>query len=198
MKRVRLIVLTGLAVVALVAAVVPALAHNPVEFNWTFMGDKNSDNVPDKWNVKGDVFRVCDHPYTSYTMDACMMVFPPSNRAAALWQRITAGEIYPSWLVVTEEASHEFIGEAYGATKAFDAYRGYYGVRLTFDDGFRVTVYDMVPYGHNPFGYMSFYDYIGVWGAQYGPEDVVDYTYGFLVTPGDGYLAVDHVTPEHE
>ena len=48
------------------------------------------------------------------------------------------------------------------------------------------------------FDWYEAYDGIGNWGNIYGPDDVVDYTYGFLVLPGDGYLAVDEVLPEHE
>ena len=200
MKRTRTILLATMLVIALFVAVLPAFGHFFDELNWSFMGDKDADGDPDKWNVKGDVFRVCDHPYTSYTADACMMVFPPSNRAAAVWQRVTdldAMPVYPSWIVVTEEGSNEFIGEFYGASKALDSYRAYYGVRLTFSDGVTVLYYDEVPGGHNHFSTYLFYDIVELEGLAYDLDDLAQVTYGVLAGPGNGYLAVDYIIPEH-
>ena len=62
MKRVRLIILTGLVIAALFAAVVPALAvptqsrfrHPQYVILWV---TRDGDNQPDKWNTKGDVVR---------------------------------------------------------------------------------------------------------------------------------------------
>ena len=194
MKRTRTIILATVLVIALFATVLPALADGEVEFNWSFMGDKDGDNVPDKWNVKGDVFRVCDHPYTSYTYDACMMVFPPSNRAAAVWQRATDPLHI---IVVTEEGSLEDIGGFFGATKALDAYRGYFGVRVKVSDGSVFTVYDYIPYGHNTWNTYVMSAKIGGWGDDYEVDDITEAMFGILMTPGDGYLAVDMIQPAH-
>ena len=193
MKNVRLVILAALLVAALFAAVFPALAISPdSRLNQSFEGDKNGDNIPDKWNVRGNVLRVCDHPYTA--LDACAMVFLPSNRAAALWQRID--ELPGSWTDLEEGVLVNF-AEGQVAAKQLDDYRVYAGVRLYHPNGTVYTLYNEVSGGSYPFNYSAFGTVCGetctelILGVADGTRRDPSSFYGFLVRPGDGYFAVD-------
>ena len=187
MKRIRLLILTGLIIVALFAAVIPALAVIPISpLNNSFMGDQNNDNIPDKWNVKGDVFRTCSHPYyPGSTIDPCMMVFPPSGKSAALWQHAPVNVA----IVIIEEGIPVEIGRARMGAKKLDSYRGYFGLRLHLADGTTMTLYDEVPGGNYPIDHYGFMDNVGNWAAD--GLVIPDVTYGILMLPGDGYLGID-------
>ena len=187
MKLNRALILTAVLIVALFAAVIPALAIDPLTLlNVSFMGDSNGDNIPDKWNVKGDVFRTCSHPfYPVSTNDPCMMVFPPSTERAMLWQHAPVKVGF----IIIEEGQPAEIGRAWMGAKQLDTYRGYYGLRLDLGDGTMVTLYEEVPGGTYGFGHHSFMDNLGSWAIDgfYVPEA----TYGILMLPGDGYLGLD-------
>ena len=187
MKLNRTLILTTVLVVALFAAVIPALAIDPgTLLNDSFMGDQNNDNIPDKWNIKGDVFRTCSHPfYPSSTNDPCMMVFPPSTETAALWQH---APVETTFLIVEEGVPSE-IGRAWMGAKQLDAYRGYYGLRLKLHDDTMVTLYEEIPNGTYPFGHHEFMDNLGSWAKT--SFSVPEATYGILMFPGDGYLGID-------
>ena len=187
MKQLRTTMLAGVIFIALIVAIVPALAVDP-PLNNSFMGDANNDNIPDKWNVKGDVFRTCDHPFTAYTTDDCIMVFPPSSKTAALWQRANLDII----IIVGEEGSSEFIGSSVMGAKKLDSARGYYGLRLHLEDSTTITLYDEIPGGNYPFDFYLFYDTVGPW---IDGLSIPEATWGILMFPGDGYLGVDRLTP---
>ena len=185
MKRLRLLILTGLIIAALAAAVIPALASGPsIPLNSSFEGDKNGDNIPDKWNVKGDVLRVCDHQYDSY--DNCMMVFKPSNKAAAVWQILVPDE----WVVVTEEASC-YWGADYSGAINLDPERAYFGYIVYFVDGTNYTIYTDWPGGTYPMQYWQSY-----WEFPDCTPDLPDWEmvkWGVVSYPGEGYLGVDYL-----
>ena len=195
MKRVRLVILTGLVVTALFAAVLPALAVPDLydTHNLGFMGDKNGDNVPDKWNVTGDVFRACNHPYTAYTSDSCMMVFPPSNKAAALWQRYDNDDDL-IW-VVLEEGQLWTIGGTLRGAKRLDWYRAYFGIRFYYTDGSEIVVYDSIPGGNYPFTWQNFEHTFSGPGADPRTDNQASVLTGIMVLPGDGYLGIDMILP---
>ena len=188
MKRVRLLILTGLLIAALTLAVAPALAGLPhVIWNWSFEGDKNGDNLPDKWNVKGDVLRVCDHQYASF--DNCMMVFKPSNKAAAVWQILDyeTGD----WTVVTEEASCGFGGGQIGALN-LDTERAYYGRIYDMKNGTRYTLYGTIDGGTYPIGVQVVHVTVPNCIPNVVSEDnIATMRWGVLTYPGEGYLGVD-------
>ena len=191
MKRVRLVILVGLVIAALFAAVLPAMADPFVGGNWSFEGDKDGDGNPDKWNVRGDVVRLCNHGYPA--TDACMMVFLPSNKVAAVWQRIE-GE---NKIVVAEEASKENLGHAQFMAKQLDSYRAHFGYEIVYPDGTTILLYDYFIGGTYGVRTQVFYDYVGGWGKTLEDDllnGVVDHvSWGVLTLPGDGYLGVDWV-----
>jgi hypothetical protein len=184
-------------IAALFAAVLPALADvtpDPL-LNQSFEGDKNGDNIPDKWNTKGDVFRLCNHQWTSYTYDDCMMVFPPSSSGAALWQRLN-GEKF-SWVVVSQEGESVGLGGAWYAAKQLDWGRAYYG-GIVYGPDTKYVIYTEIDGGTRNFNFESFSAVCGVTDcakveAMMGDGTIYELSYGFLVLPGDGYLAVDWI-----
>ena len=193
MKRTRTFILVGVIVATLFAAVLPSLAvvvDPSTALNWSFEGDKNNDNIPDKWNVKGDVFRTCDHPYyPGDTLTPCAMVFPPSSKSAALYQDVN-GEF--SVEVLTEEGETVVLALALAGGKKLDWYRAYYGIRFDLPDGTTITLYDDVSGGNFPFSKHFFLDTAGSWAKNGFSTD--SFRHGILVLPGDGYLGVDEVS----
>ena len=187
MKRVRLLILTGLIIAALALVAVPAFAGPPypvTELNSSFEGDKDGDNIPDKWNVKGDVLRVCDHQYAS--ADNCMMVFKPSDSKAAVWQTLSP----EGWKVVTEEAMCVYM-DGYTGMMGLDSDRAYVGYNIHWADGSSYTLYAAHPGGTHPIDFIYFY-----WDfPDCNPTipDPVQMRWGVLSFPGDGYLGVDGI-----
>ena len=184
----RIVLLTGLLIAALALAVIPALAGGDIDeaLNWSFEGDKNGDNIPDKWNVKGDVLRVCDHQYAS--LDNCMMVFKPSNKAAAVWQILDADP--ETWTVLSEEASCE-IGYGYVGAIGLDSERALLGGIVNYTDGSQITAYVLINGGTYPISHHTF----DLTMPTCTPDlpDQADGMWGVLVLPGDGYLGVDYL-----
>ena len=193
MKRVRLVILAGLVIAALTMAVLPSLAADPFDAgNWSFEADNNSDGQPDKWNVKGDVVYLCDHGYPA--SDDCMMVFLPSNKAAAVWQRFDGEH---KITVVTEEGSKENLGNAQFMAKQLDSYRAHFGYQIVYPDGTTILLYDYFPGGTYGVRSQVFYDYVSGWGKTLEEDlfngNVEHLSWGVLTLPGDGYLGVDWV-----
>ena len=189
MKRIRLVILTGLLIAALALAVVPALAAGPNYgeiLNWSFEGDKNGDNIPDKWNVKGDVMRLCDHQYASF--DNCMMVFKPSNKAAAVWQILDA-EAY-SWTVNSEEALC-VVGVGYVGAYNLPSERALLGAMINYTDGSQITAYILMHGGTYPINGEVFE--LTLPNCNPDLPDKAEAKWGVLTLPGDGYLGLDAV-----
>jgi hypothetical protein len=189
MKRIRTIILAAVILAALFATLVPALALDPYDaVNYSFEGDKNGDNIPDKWMVAGDVFRTCNHPYyPGMVPTPCAMIFPPSNHGAAVWQ-VLPSELH-TLVVLFEEGYPTLLGEGVVGAKQLDWYRAYYGVRLTHEDGTTITLYDDIRGGTYPFEVQEWVDSVGTWVLGENTWPVVKF--GILVFPGDGYLGVD-------
>ena len=186
MKRTRTIILAGVLIAALFVAVLPAFAvAELIAINYSFMGDQNNDNIPDKWNVVGDAFRNCT---VNYLTDACGMIFPPSASKAIVWQQLPAD-------IAVEALSEEptvTTGLSILGAKQFDWGRGYVGMRAVGDDNSVVTVYDSVNGGTYPFNFFQFTDTVGGWIEGFESDNV---KIGIVVLPGDGYLAVDYLYP---
>ena len=187
MKHLRLVILTGLLIAALALAVIPAFgAGYGTVLNWSFEGDKNGDNIPDKWNVKGDVLRVCDHQYASY--DNCMMVFKPSNKSAAVWQILDAES--DLWIVITEEAACQ-VGEGYLGALTLDSGRAYFGGIVDYVDGSQISAYFLLSDGTYPISHEVFNLNLPI--CLPDTPDEAGVRWGVLTFPGDGYLGVDYI-----
>jgi hypothetical protein len=194
MKRFRMLILVVVIIAALTAVAIPALAADPFYTgNWSFEADVNGDGHPDKWNVKGAVYRLCDHGYATY--DDCMMVFPPSNKGAAVWQRYNSDG---SLVVVTgEEVESTYLGQGVFGAKNFDSYRAYFGYRIVYPGGENVLLYDDIPGGTYPFTNLFFSALVGSWGKDLGDDiyygNIDHLSWGVMVLPGDGTLGVDWI-----
>ena len=186
MKRTRLIILTALMVVALFAAVIPALA-DPFDFyNLGHEFDDNGDGRPDKWHLKGDTVWVCDHG-VPFAGGPCLVVITPSGKVAALYQHRSDAS------GILQEGTTEYIGYAYAAAKRLGAERAYFGYIFHLSDGAKIKVYDNVPGGNYNFMPHAFYDFFP---SSFEPSaEPVAFTWGVLAIPGDGYYYIDTLEP---
>lgn len=188
MKKLRLIALSVVVIVALFAAMIPVLAAPPtIPLNLSFEADTNLDGVPDKWNVRGNAVHVCGHGHPS-AYDNCLMAFGNSASRAAVYQIIAED----GW-VIQEEGVNTVVGYVFVAAKHLPANRAFAGYIMHLANEPAIRIYNTIPAGSYDFTEMPiirFGDY-----PNEPNNEINTITWGVLVKSGSGAVYVDYFTP---
>ena len=187
MKKARILVLTILVVMALFAAVIPALAGDPVmEQIQSFERDRDGDGEPDFWDLRGNVDWYCHH--TMMFHGYCGVLFNEAHYTAVAFAGLNEDGFY------TNEEGVPDTFEAYVVARDLDDNRAYMGIVIECTDGSLPKIYGAVPGGTYK-GAISIPGIIDLDGLNdlFDVCEPVNQRMGMLVLPGYGRILFDAV-----
>jgi hypothetical protein len=183
-KKTRLILLVALTVIALFAAVVPALAQTDY-YVLSFERDADGDGEPDYWNIRGAAEWVC---FDRWLYEGhCGVVFYPSRGNSVVYMGMTE-----AGFTTNGEEGIPDIADVAVIAKGLDANRAFVGYMFEATNGDRLKIYGGLPGGT----YKGWYNINGMIN-QTGPGGELRAVFmGMVVVEGDGRILIDFFDPD--